>query len=238
MPLRKSKGKKSTVSTKRKTKTSYARPMSSLKHNYRATNVYRFVRETLPITKSFNLISAGTVYPAMGYLKFDNLQFDLCVNAKAEFGPLFARYKVDKIETILTPTFTNTSSSQSLPGLRITRINTKWFNAGFSTNTTSDDQLAELAQLQSKTVSNYASNRSLILITNNPGVQKKSVLDDTGAELITRASAPWMNITSQSDVPLRHNSTLLAERIDGLALTADWKYRVVHKLYFRCSQVG
>jgi hypothetical protein len=180
----------------------------------------------------------------MGYLEFANLQFNQLVQSTAEFGALFARYKVDKIETILTPMFQETIASNNnvgyatSPGLRITRINTKWMNGPASLGTTSDAVLAELAQIQSKSVTPYASRRSLKLITYNPGVRKHDVLDTTDTEIQTRGPAPWLNINNQSDVPFKHNSLILAERTDGQAVTADWKYRVVHKLYFRCSQVG
>ena len=227
----------------RRRRISRARPMRSLKTNYRSVNVYRFVRETLPTTTSFSLISAGTTFPAMGYLKFDNLQFNQLVSAQTEFGALFARYKIDKIETILTPLVQETTQSGGTAlsfsaGLRITRVNTKWLNDPFTIQSTADAQLQELAQIQAKTVSNYASPKSLILTTINPGVAKKGVVDSTGAEIDFRGQCPWLNISGASNVPLRHNSLLFAERTDGQALDAAWKYRMVHKVYFRCSQVG
>lgn len=222
-----------------------ARPMRALPSSYKSMNVHRFVRETMPQTKSFSIIPGGTAFPAMGKLDFENLSFDLLVNGVTDFGNLFARYKVDKIETILTPLFAEVTetygpnANYSLsPALRITRVNTKWFNGPTSFGTTSDAVLTELAQIQSKTVTPYASRRSMKLITYNPGVYVKGVEDNTNTELTTRASAPWMNISTQNDVPLRHNSAIYAERTDGSALTDAWKYRVVHKVYFRCAQVG
>lgn len=228
----------------RRRRISRARPMRSLKTNYRSVNMYRFVRETLPTTTSFSLIPAGTTFPVMGYLNFDNLQFNQLVSAQSEFGNLFARYKVDKIETILTPMFQETVATNNNigystgPGLRITRVNTKWLNDPFTIQADADDQLKELAQIQSKTVSNYASPKSLIITTINPGVAKKGVVDSTGAEIDFRGQCPWLNISGASNVPLRHNSMLFAERTDGQALDTAWKYRMVHKVYFRCSQVG
>ena len=228
----------------RRGRISRARPMRSLKTNYRANNVYRFVRETLPETKAFTIISAGTNYPAMGYMNFDNLQFNQLVESTTEFGALFARYKVDKIVTYLTPLFqetvatTDTSAYNNSGGLRITRINTKWLDDTFAPASDADDQLRELAQIQSKSVSNYASNRTLKITTINPGVASKGVLDSAGNELSTRAPMPWLNATSEGGVPMRHNSVVFAERTDGGALNTNWKYRVVHKCYFRCAQVG
>jgi hypothetical protein len=221
--------------------------MRALKTNYRSIAVHRFVRETMPLTLNFHIIPSGPAgFPAMGYLNFDNLQFNELVQAQQEFGVLFARYKVDKIETFLTPMVQSTTTTMysSVPniansaGLRITRVNTKWFNQPFTISPNSDAQLAELAQIQGKSVSNYASPRSMKLTTINPGVSKKGVVDSAGAEIAVRGPCPWMNITTDSDIPLQHNSLIFAERVDGTDLTTSWKYRVVHKVYFRCSQVG
>jgi len=219
--------------------------MRSLKTNYRATNVYRFVRETLPETKSFTLIDKGSNYPKIGYLNFDDLTFEALAKSVDDFGSLFARYKVDKIVTMLTPVFqevvqqgqTDSTYAYS-PSLRITRVNTKWFDDAWSPAADSDDQLQELAQIQSKTVSNYASHRNLNIVTVNPGVSRKGVLDASGAEINFRGPMPWLNCTSEAEVPMKHNSLIIAERTDGEDLTVDWKYRIVHKVYFRCAQVG
>ena len=218
--------------------------MRSLKTNYRANNLYRFVRETLPETKSFSIIAGGTSYPAIGYLNFDELTFNDLASSTTDFGELFARYKVDKIVTYLTPMFQETVATNNNigyatgPGLRITRVNTKWLDDAWTPEADSDDQLKEMARIQAKSVSNYASTRSLKITTINPGVAKKGVLDSSGAELNTRGAMPWLNCSSEAEVPMRHNSLIFAERVDGHALTDAWKYRVVHKVYFRCAQVG
>ena len=199
---------------------------------------YRFMREGMPQTLSFSIIPAGTSFPAMGYLDFKNLSFANLTQATAEFGALFARYKVDKIVTILTPLFTEVTAGEVGNALRITRVNTKWLTGDFEIQSDSDDQLAQLSQLQAKSTTNYASNRNLILTTLNPGVVQDSVVDTNGDTIDTRAKCPWLNITEHSSVPLKHNSLIFAERTTGQDLTADWKYRVVHKVYFRVSQVG
>lgn len=224
-------------------RTSSARPMRALKSSYRAQNVYRFVRETIPQTLGFSLIPAGSSFPQMGYLDFDNLQFNQLVQAQAEFGALFARYKVDKIVTVLTPMIQQVvqpgaTGISYTAALRITRVNTKWLNEDFEIQADADDQLAELAQLQGKSVSNYASPRSLTLTTVNPGMIQKSIVDSADELVETRVPSKWLNISSEANVPLKHNSLLFAERVDGGALDASWKYRVVHKIYFRCAQVG
>lgn len=222
-----------------------ARPMSRMPNSYKTQSVHRFVRETMPLTLPMVIIPAGASFPAMGSLSFDNLQFNQLVASTGDFGNLFARYKVDKIETILTPMFqevTAESSGAFMPGntpaLRITRVNTKWLNQPLTLGANSDAVLAELAQMQSKSVTPYASRRSLKLITYNPGVSKRDVLDTTNTEIETNGPAPWLNISNQADVPFKHNSHIFAERTDGQAVTTDWKYRVVHKVYFRCVQVG
>ena len=231
--------------TIRRRRISRARPMRSLKTNYRATNVYRFCRETLPQTLSFSLIPAGSSFPAMGYLNFDNLQFNQLPEATSDFGNLFARYKVDKIVTYLTPLFQEAESNNAStarydysPNLKITRVNTKYLNEDFAVSANADDQLLQLAQFQSKSVTQYASKRSLKLETKRPGVRKKGILDSTGTEIDTRAPMPWLNASIETNVPLSHNSIIFAERIDGGGLNANWKYRVTHKIWFRCSQVS
>lgn len=197
----------------------------------------------MPSTLSFTVIPAGTSFPAMGYLNFDNLQFNQLVQAQTEFSALFARYKVDKIVTILTPMVDSVvqpgaTGISYTAALRVTRVNTKWLNEPFAIQANADLQLAELAQLQSKSVSNYASSKSLIMTTINPGVSKRGVVNSTGNEIDVRGPCPWLNITTDSNIPLQHNSMLFAERTDGGALDASWKYRVVHKVYFRTAQVG
>lgn len=214
------------------------------KYNYRSLNYYHFVRETLPDTKSFSIIPSGAGFNAIGYMNFDNLQWNQLVNSTTEFGALFARYKVTKVVTILTPLFNETANTttgwnpQLSPGLRITRISTKFLNAPFAVQANAKLQLDELAQIQSKTVRPYASNRSMMMITKHPGVSKRGVVDSTNTEIDMRAPCPWLNCSNQSDVPLKHNSMIFAERTDGQPLTTDYKYRVVHKIYFTCTQVG
>ncbi len=238
--------KKSMARRARKTgRTSKARPMRALSTMfYKHQAVHRFVRETLPQTLPFSIISAGTSFPAIGTLDFSNLQFNQLVEAMPEFSALFARYKVDKIETILTPMVQGTTNEstgwnpQLSPGLRITRINTKYLNAPLNLGTTSDAVLKELAQIQSKTISNYASPRSLKLITYSPRVSQQAVLDSTNTEIAVNAPMPWLNIANQADVPMRHNSVIFAERTDGTALDVNYRYRVVHRVFFRCAQVG
>lgn len=238
--------KKSTIIRPKKQykkKTYYKKPYKK-KLNYRSLRYYHFVRETLPDTKGFSIIPTGGGFNAIGYLNFDNLQWNQLVNSTTEFGALFARYKVSKIVTILTPMYQETVASNNnvgystSVGLRITRISTKYLNAPFAVQSNAKLQLDELAQIQSKTVRPYSSSRSMMLVTKHPGVAMRGIVDSTNTEIDMVSPCPWLNCSNQSDVPLKHNSLIFAERTDGLPLTADWKYRVVHKIYFTCTQVG
>lgn len=231
------------TAVKRRPRIGKARPMRKLKLNYRSINSYRFMRETMPQTATFTLIPSAN-YGAIGYMDFDNLQFSQ-LPGYSEFQNLFARYKVDKIVTTLTPMWQQsvyegivpTNSSQ----LEITRVSTKYMNADFPILANSDLQLAELAQLQAKSKSLYAQKKPLVLITNNPGVIGNSVVNSAGNEVNARRTSPWLSLSGPNasiDVPFKHNSIIFAARVDGQSLTTAWKYRVTHKVIFRCSQVG
>lgn len=216
-----------------------ARPMRNLKLNYRSMNVYRFMRETLPSTATFSIIASGN-YGAIGYMSFENLQFGQLPGSN-DFTQLFARYKVDKIVTTLTPLYDVTTQANTSAQLEITRVNTKWMIGDFPILANADLQLAELAQIQGKSKSLYTGKRPLTLTTINPGVVGNSVVNSAGNEVDARRSAPWLALsgTHQAiDVPFKHNAMLFGARVDGLNIDTTYKYRVTHKLYFRCSQVG
>ncbi len=233
--------KKKNVQKKKNTKTA---DKQLAKLSYRRPLTYSFVRESMPDTISFSIIPAGGGFPAIGYMNFDNLQFNQLVQSVPEFGALFARYKVDRIETILTPMVNetvNTSTGwnpQLSSGLRITRVNTKWLNEPFNIQANSNAQLEELAQIQAKTVRPYASHHSMKLITKFPRVSQRGVVDATNTEIDVNKPMPWLNIANQADVPLKHNSLIFAVKTDGNDLDVNYKYRRVHKIYFRVAQVG
>ena len=221
-----------------------ARPMRALKTNYRAINEYRYMRETLPQTVSFTIIPAGN-FPAMGYMSFENLQFNQLPNYN-EFVNLYARYKVDKIVTTLVPMFqqvvsNNTQALTFSQQLELTRVNTKWLSGDFPISANSDAQLVELAQLQGKSKSLYASKRPLKIVTMNPGVEARGVVDAANNEIDSRKPMPWLSLGGPNqaiDIPLKHNALLFAARVGGDDVTSDWKFRVTHQIFFRCSQVG
>lgn len=223
-----------------------ARPMRSLQLNYRATNVYRYMRETVPATATFSLIAGGPGYQAMGYMSFENLQFNQ-LPGSSDFTNLYARYKVDKIVTTLIPMFDQSELIQppvtlgTSSNLEITKVNTKWMTGDFPIAANADLQLAELAQIQGKTKTTYAHKRPLTLVTMNPGVKQRSVVDSAGNEVDARGKSPWLALSGPNaaiDVAFKHNAIIFAARVDGQALTVNWKYRVTHKVFFRCSQVG
>lgn len=223
-----------------------ARPMKALGTNYRSINAYRYVRETLPNVVTFQIIPQGTgTYADMGYMSFENLQFNQ-LPGSSDFVNLYARYKVDKIVTTLTPMFqevvsNNTQALTFTQQLELTKVNTKWMNGDFPIATTSQNQLSELAQLQAKSKCLYASKKPITLVTTNPGVEGRSVVDSGGNEVDARRSCPWLALSGPHaalDVPFKHNALIFAARVDGTPVTSDWKFRVTHKVYFRCSQVG
>ena len=227
----------------RRRRNASARPMHSLKTNYRSLNVYRFVRETLPQTVTFNLIPQGPgSYPAMGYMSFENLQMNQLPGIGADMVNLFARYKVDKIVTKLTPiwqeTINLTTNSTSIsPELEVTRVNTKYMIGDFPIKPTTVEMLTELAQLQGKSVSKYSSKKPLYITTLYPGTAQKAVVDASGTEVDSRGGMPWLSWNT-TNIPIKHNAILFARRVDGAELTDQWKYTMTHKVYFRCSQVG
>lgn len=212
---------------------------NKLSLSYRSLNAYRFMRETIPQTATFTLIPAAN-YGAMGYMSFENLQFNQLPGA-SDFYNLFARYKVDKIITTLTPLYQEVTQVNSSGQLEITKVNTKWMNGDFPIAATADAQLNELAQLQAKTKSLYASKRPLTLVTVSPGVEGRSVVDSGGNEVDARRTCPWLALSGPHqaiDVPFKHNALIFAARVDGQSLDLTYKFRVTHKVFFRCSQVG
>lgn len=215
-----------------------ARPMKSMRTNYRSLNVYRFCRETIPTTGSFTMIAAGPGFPQMGYMSFENLQFNQ-LPGNSDFLNLFARYKLDMIETTLIPLYQITTQVNHQAQLEITKVNTKYLNGDFPIAANADLQLAELAQLQCKSKTLYAQDKPIKLITKNPGVLARFVVDSVGNEVDARNSCPWLALNADSTkIPFKHNAIIFGARVDGQGLTTDWKYRITHKLYFRCSQVG
>lgn len=224
------------------------KPMKSL-GGYRNMAMYRFFRETVPTVVNPTIIpSSPAGEPTIGYLDFDNFKMEQLVNFANDFGALFARYKIDKIITYLTPMFSDvvsdayyshTANINTSSNCKITKVNTKWLNNPFVVASTAMDQRIALAQQQSKTVKMYASKKPLVLITYNPGTYN-FVSDDpsTSNTSIVREKGRWLNVSTDSNVVIPHNSMVFIEKIDGTSIDSDFKYYMQHKVYFRCSQVG
>lgn len=213
----------------------------NVRPNYRSIKTYEYFRETLPNTVTFQLIEQGTgSYAAMGYMSFENLQFNQ-LPGSTEFANLYARYKVDKIVTTLTPLYQDTTQVNHSAQLEITKVNTKWMNGDYPIAADATAQLTALAELQAKTKTLYASKKPITLVTKNPGVEGRSVVDSSGNEVDARTSCPWLSLSGPNaaiDVPFKHNALIFASRIDGGPIDATYIYRVTHRVFFRCSQVG
>ena len=208
----------------------------------------------MPETKELDIIEASGGHPSIGHLQFKDIKAQDLVNFKPEFGAVFAKYKINKIVTILTPMF-GYNTSQPIPPIGgvtfdqaqgysgqclVTRIHGKYFNKPFDFGGYTAVTLREkLAQIQSKTCSKLYRPKATYLTTNNPGNYENVVKDpSTGLVTVVRSSNKWLNITDQSDLEFAHADALTVERLDGLDITDDWKYRVTHKIYFECSIVG
>ena len=236
-----------------------ARPMRALyaKQAYRKLNQYRFCRETLPKTTKMSIIPAeGTGenrIPAMGYLQFSTVTPEDLANFTSEFGPLFAKFKVDKIVTTLTPITegayagthdavqpNNADAWNQSPQCIVTRVNGKYLNEPMDIKANARLQLTELAQIQAKTKSKMLSHKSVYLVTVNPGIRDviNPDVEDPADREIVKGPNRWLNITGQSGTHYCHNDTVFVERVDGDDVTTDFKYRVTHKFYFRTAFVG
>lgn len=226
-----------------------ARPMRSLRTSYKGIpNQYRFVRETVPetldlgqggTTSGITLVaSSGT---GQNIARFDApfLSFNDMVNT-SDFDNLYANFKIDKIETHFIPMW-HLEASPNLD-VMITRVNTKYLVNGFPVRTSSEAYVQELAQLQMKSRSRYTAKRGLVLTTWNPRVFMKiktSNADGTDVETTTTMDQPWLSLTTQAGVEFSHNDVFFAQALNGENLTpGTYKYRIYHKIFFRCSYVG
>lgn len=226
-----------------------ARPMKALKSTYKAVNVYRFFRETLPETISPTVIPKAATEPSIGYLDFSNLKIEQLVNWDTDFVGVYANYTIDKIVTECIPMYqmVTVDSSVSFPtavdisrNLQITTVSTSLLNKPFVISATSSAQRQELAQLQAKKKSLYANIKPLYITTHNPKFYT-TVLEDPASSTtstILSSKKKWLSVNDNKDAQFAHNSLLFMDRIDGNDMSPDYKYRVTHRVYFRCSQVG
>lgn len=226
----------------------------AVKQSYRRINLYRFKREILPSTQSVKLISAAGDFGAMGYFQFKDLTASMMVNFVEEFGNLFASYHVDCIVTTLTPLWEAAIGTQGQditsatwrswqpisPQCICTRVNGKYLNAPMTIMNDAEAQREVLAQLQAKRRCKMLRSRPIKMVTKNPFVYQNILEDpdDPTAKEMVRTRQPWLNIGTQSNVEFAHNDTIFIERVDGLDITTEWKFRVQHTFYFRTGFVG
>jgi hypothetical protein len=244
---------------KRVTRKGAARPMRSLKQSYRGNpNQYRFVRETVPVTvnlsdnddSNVNLIAGTGTHPNVSRLHVESFKMADLASFSEDFATLFVNFKIDKIETILVPMWTQSvqepfgpagGAAVVHPDLMCTRINTKFYTAGTAAPATAEGARLELAQLQMKSRSIYGSKKWLKLITKDPMVRTK-LYDENGTEEgLKLKKAGWLGIGQHVNTTYQTNDVCFFDRLDGTDFIADEKYymyRMYHRVHFRVSLVG
>ena len=229
-----------------------ARPMRALRTGYRGVpNQYRFVREAPAAVIDLHdyITTSGATHDEIAVVRLENVPFDILgASAVSEFSNLFSNYKLDKIEIRLRPLWQmsdqNTygaafTTTNVLPNLRITRINTKYMTEDLVLGNTNGDIRDKLAQIQMKSETTYARTRPLTIATWNPRVYEEvlDANDTTNSTTVARA-APWLSLKNGTNVKFSHNELLVAQRLDHGAIPNDYyKYEYVVKLHFRCSMV-
>lgn len=238
-----------------------ARPMRSLSTGYRGVpNSYRFTRETSPVVidlgitdpdpstrnpqSGVSVLAAAGTEPTMTYINLPSVRMMDLPNV-AEFSSLFNNYHVDKIETFLIPMWQSTdnpngvgSGPLQIPGLMITRVNTKWLATGLPAAANAAAQRNQLAEIQKKSRSLYGNKKWLKLVTDNPKVQI-DVSDGAAGTNIGIYPQPWLQFSTGADQQFESNHTFFADRLDGTSMVSGvYKYRMYHKLHFRTSFLG
>lgn len=223
-----------------------------LKLSYRAINTYKFVRETQPQIVVPTILEGTGTNPNIGYFQFNDLKIDDLPNW-SEFENLFARFKVSCIVTTLIPMAQGTLALSDMTALaqtlsanaKVTRVNTKWLNKDFEVASNAEDQLKELAQIQSKSVSLYQRKYPLKIVTKRPGMQSITLVDPeadpalSSNQIVTRSGSKWLNCEDGSQVLFSHNNLLFLERLDGSDMASNFgRYYMTHKIYFSVAQVG
>lgn len=227
----------------------YARPNKSL--GYRRPAQFMFHRETLPSTKSLDILAASGNQPAMGYLQF-RLNMDSLFNT-SDFSNLFANYRVTCIVTTLTPISegvyagtkdavqpSNSANWNQSPQCIVTRVHGKYLNEPFQISTNGLTQREELSQIQAKTKTKMLRPRDIKLVTKYPATYNvvQADPDQPATQSVVRGKSRWLSWQNDRDMEFAHNDTIFVEKVDGADVTTDYKFRVVHKVYFKCSYVG
>lgn len=236
-----------------------ARPSKAISTGYRgAPNQYRFVRETRPTIIDVGNAAdpavthiAGTgAIPNTAVVEFANFQINQLAGGFTQFSDLFANYKIDKIETILIPqwsqntqptvnpqtgAWTNTSV---IPNLMVTRINTKYLIGGYTLPATAELNRDELAQIVKKTRSLYGTKKWLRVNTSNPAVEYE-IEDGSGGQNLALKRSPWLSTVDAADQEYSMNTLFFCDKLDGTNFFAGvYTYRMFHRIHFRCAFVG
>ncbi len=220
-----------------------ARPMKALKLTYKGIpNQYRFKREE--ITSVIDLRSYATFGGTVSVLDLDNFKMNLLTNFVTDFGPLFASYKLDKLQFVLKPMWqisamdVQGTGAVNQPELTVTRINTKYLTSPLNLGATDAAIRASLAQLQMKTETSYSGRRNLYLSTNYPRLYSK-IEDLTTATADTTIPGRWLSIQNSSDIEFALNQVVVFQKRDQSALQGGvYQYQMKAIAHFRCSQVG
>ena len=236
-----------------------ARPARAISIGYRGTpNQYRFVRETRPVEIDVgnaadpavaHIAGTGTI-PNTAVVSFPNFQINQLAGGFSEFSNLFANYKIDKIETILIPQWTqNTQQSINpsgavwtqtayIPNLMITRINVKYLINGYSLPATAEANRDKLAQVVKKSRSLYGTKKWLKVNTSRPAVEYE-IEDGSGGQNLALKRSPWLSTTTAADQEYSMNTMFFCDKLDGTDFSAGiYKYRMFHRIHFRTSFVG
>lgn len=235
-----------------------ARPMRALSIGYKGPpNQYRFIRETRPVTidigdatsTGVTLIAGTGAIPNTSVYEFGNFSVDQ-LPGFPEMAALFAQYKVDKIETVLIPQWTQNvqaaitpltggwAGTGAVPNLVLTRINVKYLTNGYTLPTTAEANRDKLAQVMKKTRSLYGSKKWLKVNTWKPKVDME-IDDGVGGVNAVQTAQPWLPCATAADQRFQMNDLIFADRLDGTDFAVGiYRYRMYHRVHFRCGFVG
>lgn len=236
-----------------------ARPKRALSVGYKGPpNQYRYVRETRPTvidlgdgaTPGVTLVAGTGAIPNISIFEFPNFSIDQLAGGFTQFNALYANYRIDKIETILIPMWSSMTQqpvnplngawtgTATTPNLMMTRVNTKFLSGGYTVPATAELNRDQLAQIQKKTRSLYGNKKWLSINTTNPRVEI-DINDGSGGTNTMSAPMPWLSCETAADQEYQMNDILFADRLDGTDFVAGiHKYRMYHRIHFRCSFAG
>lgn len=222
-----------------------------------APNTYSYIRETRPTvidigsnaTPGVTIVAGTDSIPDIAVFEFANFSIDQ-LPGFTDFSNLYSSYKIDKIETILIPMWEQTvqqsinpqtgvwSNTGYIPNLMITRINTKYLPNGYSIKATAEENRDQLAQIVKKTRSLYGNRKWLTINTDRPKVFQEIEDGQGGQNLVTKPS-PWLPTVEAADQEYSMNDIVFADRLDGTNFSVGlYRYRMYHRVHFRCSFVG